>query len=284
MKLAPAILATALLFVAPAVSAQWNGSHLVGAWDADFDAMLAANTGSEEELALATAMLGDASLRITFGSEGSFGLTGQVMGESQSESGTWAVASATGNTLTLTTTTTSSGFAETEQIRVTFRDLNTMSMADESGEAIPFRRAGAAAANVGSAAARRATLPASIGTLMTQDSSWSDGECSAGDLDRASVNAVDLNRDGSDDYIVWHPCNHGANDGQVDVYLRESNGYRGVLRYFGEALEPEATVTNGFYEIRGEACDGWADCETVYYRWGGREYERYRQIRDQQTD
>ena len=124
-------------------------------------------------------------------------------------------------------------------------------------------------------------MPTSIATLIMQEPGWDAQACTAAALGQAQVSSLDANRDGQLDYIVWHPCRRDATHAQVDVYLSEGDAYRSVLTYDGEALSPQTTLTNGFVEMLGHACDGYADCESVYFRWNGSAYQRYRLVRDQ---
>lgn len=277
-------LALALLLVhAPAFAQTVGAEALYGSWDADFQSMLQAQDMSEEERALASAMLGSAQMRLTFDPDGTMLMTGQMMGQQQSERGTWQFVSARDSTLTIAATTTKVGEApETQVFRVTFHSPDRVEMNDEGGDAIPFNRAaiGPSAAQVAQAA-RPAAIPSAIGLLLLQ--AWGD-DCSVDDLARSTAEAVDLNADGRTDYVVEDACSAGANDSDHLVFVDVGGTYRQVLNHNGETLGLHDATTNGYRELVGGYCDGWADCETSYYRWNGAAYERYRAIRDQQVE
>ena len=115
---------------------------LHGTWNADFQAMLASQEMTEEERAMATAFLAGAQMALTFNADGSLAMNGTMMGQEQSESGTWAEVGAEGSTLTISTTTQAEGEeAETETMTVTFASATSITIADPEGEAIPFNKA-----------------------------------------------------------------------------------------------------------------------------------------------
>lgn len=110
---------------------------LVGMWDADFDALLAAEDMSEEDRALATAMLRSARMQVAFDADGTMRMRGEMMGQEQSESGTWESIRASGAELVISGTTDD---GETQSFTVVFETNDTMTVSDESGEPIPFVR------------------------------------------------------------------------------------------------------------------------------------------------
>lgn len=120
-----------------------SAEALHGTWNADFQALLASQEMSEEERAMATAMLGSASMAITFNADGTMTMAGSMMGQEQSESGTFTVVSTEGNKLTLSGTTAGGEGEEpeTQTFTLTFASATAMTMADDSGEAIPFNKA-----------------------------------------------------------------------------------------------------------------------------------------------
>lgn len=120
-----------------------SAEALHGTWNADFQALLASQEMSEEERALATAMLGSASMAITFNADGTMSMAGSMMGQEQSESGTFTVVSTEGNKLTLSGTTAGGEGEEpeTQTFTLTFASATAMTMADDTGEAIPFNKA-----------------------------------------------------------------------------------------------------------------------------------------------
>ena len=118
-----------------------SAESIHGTWAADFQAMLASQEMSEEERALATAMLGSAQMDLTFAADGTMTMAGSMMGQQQTESGTWSMISANGNSLQVAATTQKEGEEpETQNFTVTFNNANSITMADEGGEAIPFNR------------------------------------------------------------------------------------------------------------------------------------------------
>lgn len=118
-----------------------SAESIHGTWAADFQAMLASQEMAEEERALAAAMLGSAQMDLTFGADGTMTMAGSMMGQQQTESGTWSMLSANGNSLQLAATTQKEGEEpETQNFTVTFNNANSITMADEGGEAIPFNR------------------------------------------------------------------------------------------------------------------------------------------------
>lgn len=110
---------------------------LVGMWDADFDALLAEGDFSEEERAMATAMLGSARMQLAFDADGAMRMRGEMMGHFQEESGTWESMTASGAELVISGTTDD---GETQSFTVVFETNETMTMSDDAGEAIPFVR------------------------------------------------------------------------------------------------------------------------------------------------
>lgn len=120
-----------------------SAEALHGTWNADFQALLASQEMSEEERALATAMLGSASMAITFSADGTMSMAGSMMGQEQSETGTFTVVSTEGNKLTLSGTTAGGEGEEpeTQTFTLTFASATAMTMADDTGEAIPFNKA-----------------------------------------------------------------------------------------------------------------------------------------------
>lgn len=119
-----------------------SAAALQGTWGADFQAMLAGQEMTEEERAMATAFLAGATMNLTFNADGTLAMNGVMMGQEQSETGTWSEVGAAGNVLTVSTTTTSEGAeAETETMTVTFASATSITIADPEGEAIPFNKA-----------------------------------------------------------------------------------------------------------------------------------------------
>lgn len=248
---------------------------LIGSWSADFRAMLAAEPLDDEERALAEAMLGNASMVLRFDADGSVNMNGSMMGQTQTETGTWSAVGATGHVLTIVVTTQApGGTPESERMVVTFNGPERLWMADDSGESIPFNRVSA------SPAAQLDQLPNGVVVALLQTTGTSDS-CDSSAFAHVDYEPVDVNLDGAFDYIVHDPCNAGANDGDIYLMLADQDAYRSVLVHYGEALTSTITTTNGFAEMRGSYCDGWADCTETYFRWNGSTYERYREVRDQ---
>ena len=119
-----------------------NAGALHGTWNADFQAMLASQEMTEEERAMATTFLAGAQMALTFNADGSLAMGGVMMGQEQTESGTWSEVGAEANVLTISTTSASEGAeAETETMTVTFASATSIMIADPEGEAIPFNKA-----------------------------------------------------------------------------------------------------------------------------------------------
>ncbi len=116
---------------------------LHGTWNADFQALLAGQEMSDEERALANAMLGSATMALTFAADGNMNMAGSMMGQEQNESGTYTIVSTEGNTMVVAGTTPGEEGEEpkTETLTVTFASATSMTMSDDSGESIPFNRA-----------------------------------------------------------------------------------------------------------------------------------------------
>lgn len=113
-----------------------DASTLVGSWNADFEAMIAAQQVSEEERAMMAQMMAGASMVMTFAADGTASYSATMMGQTQTDSGTYTVTAAAGQTLTVAITESS---GEVEEAVLTFTDANTMSITDE-GETMVFHR------------------------------------------------------------------------------------------------------------------------------------------------
>ncbi len=115
---------------------------LHGTWNADFQAMLAAQEMTEEERSMATAFLEGAQMDLTFNADGSLAMAGVMMGQEQTESGTWTEVGTEGSVLTISTTQQAEGAEpETETMTVTFASATSISISDPDGESIPFNKA-----------------------------------------------------------------------------------------------------------------------------------------------
>ncbi len=126
---------------APAGDFAATADALVGSWDADFQAMLAAQEMTDEERAMAQAFFGSAQMTLTFAADGSLTSAANMMGQEQTEAGTYSVATNEGNTLSVSTTVTKEGSEpEVETVTVTFASADSITISDEGGEAIPFNR------------------------------------------------------------------------------------------------------------------------------------------------
>jgi uncharacterized lipoprotein NlpE involved in copper resistance len=98
---------------------------LVGTWAADLVAMMAGEMeGMEEsERAMVEAMMEGASMTITFNADHTMAMEMSMMGETESEAGTWSLVSATGNTLVVQTT---SPEGEVDTVTMVFNDENSV--------------------------------------------------------------------------------------------------------------------------------------------------------------
>ena len=73
--------------------------------------------------------------------DGSLTSAANMMGQEQTEAGTYSVATNEGNTLSVSTTVTKEGSEpEVETVTVTFASADSITISDEGGEAIPFNR------------------------------------------------------------------------------------------------------------------------------------------------
>ncbi|MCB9520842.1 MAG: hypothetical protein H6699_08205 [Myxococcales bacterium] len=115
---------------------------LVGDWDADFQAELAAM--SDEARAIATSMLGSAALRLTFRADGTMRMDGVRMGQAQTQTGTWELVSTDTNRLAISVTTTYGTEPYTQTMTVGFFNASAYAITnDEPGSVpIPFYRLG----------------------------------------------------------------------------------------------------------------------------------------------
>ncbi len=124
---------------APAGDFAAANDSIHGTWDADMQATLAGMP--EEERALAAMLLGSAQMNLTFGADGTMNMSMTMMGEEQSQAGTFSVSGTEGNVVTLTTTTEEEGETETENMTATFTDANTMELRSaDDPQAFVFKR------------------------------------------------------------------------------------------------------------------------------------------------
>lgn len=119
-----------------------TAESLHGTWAADFQSLLSGGDMSAEERAMMQAMLANATMEFTFTADGTLALDGTVMGQTQSESGTWAFVSAEGNTvnLSMTMATAEGAEPETKTMKAVFSSANHMVLSDDAGEEVPFNR------------------------------------------------------------------------------------------------------------------------------------------------
>lgn len=124
---------------APAGDFTATNDSLHGTWDADMQATLAGMP--EEERALAAMLLGSAQMNLTFGADGTMNMSMTMMGEEQSQAGTFSVTSTEGNVVNLTTTTEEEGEQKTETMTATFTDANTLELRSaDDPQAFVFKR------------------------------------------------------------------------------------------------------------------------------------------------
>ena len=110
---------------------------LLGTWDVDVAAMMAAEGAGPDELAMAEAM----SMQITLTADGTMAMSMSMMGETETEQGTWVFVGTEGPYATITAT---SPDGETSEVVFTFIDYdNATSTAD--GETLILTRAAAEA-------------------------------------------------------------------------------------------------------------------------------------------
>jgi uncharacterized lipoprotein NlpE involved in copper resistance len=97
---------------------------------------------TEEERSMATAFLEGAQMALTFNADGSLAMAGVMMGQEQTESGTWTEVGTEGSVLTISTTKQVEGAEpETETMIITFASATSISISDPDGESIPFNKA-----------------------------------------------------------------------------------------------------------------------------------------------
>lgn len=118
-----------------------SAEQLHGTWSADFVRMLSAQEMAPEEREFALALLAGSTLEVSFGADGALGLSGTMMGQQQSASGTWTAVTAEGNVLRLATTTSEgSGEPVEEVMTIVFYNADFLTLSDEAAEPIPFVR------------------------------------------------------------------------------------------------------------------------------------------------
>ena len=302
MRLLLSIVAFLSLAV-PAAAQTYGAADVVGAWEADFVRTFAAVEMTEEQRALA----GSAHMMIALGADGTIVIEGSMVGDGRVETGNWRVLSAHERTVVIEAAMDRADpqvAPEVTELTLVFDGRDRCDMrASGDDEVVSFDRVSTAAAGVdarsdtgaaasiapqehapsGSGAAPEVApetaevmIPQGIAELLLNDPMWSELNCDIFSLGMAETRSVDVNRDGAMDYIVRHPCNFGANDGQLDLYLADGDGFRRVLSYYGEVLDPAAEWVAGFHEMVGGGCDGLLDCNTTYFRWSGEAYEPYR--------
>lgn len=94
---------------------------LVGTWNADFARMLADDpTLADEERAMMQSIMGQMSMSMTFGADGALRLEANMMGETESEVGTYQVTRVDGRVLIVSAT--SAGSDAPELMYITFPD------------------------------------------------------------------------------------------------------------------------------------------------------------------
>jgi len=121
-----------------------TAENLHGQWNADFQRMLEGEEMTDEERQMAQALFGSAEISFTFGADGSLTMNANMMGQQETESGSWEVQSTEGNVLTISATKdpAEGEEAETEVMVVTFESMNTVAMTEEGGgETLYFNRA-----------------------------------------------------------------------------------------------------------------------------------------------
>ena len=121
-----------------------TAENLHGQWNADFQRMLEGEEMTEEERQMAQALFGSAEISFTFGTDGSLTMNANMMGQQETETGSWEVVSTEGNVITISATKdpAEGEEAETETMVVTFESMTTVSMTEEGGgETLYFNRA-----------------------------------------------------------------------------------------------------------------------------------------------
>ncbi|MCA9564037.1 MAG: hypothetical protein KC561_11145 [Myxococcales bacterium] len=103
---------------------------VVGSWAVDVGAMMEAEMAgaTPEEQQMAQAMIGSMSMVITFGADNTANMVMSMMGETETESGTYQVLSSEGSTVTLSMT---SSDGTVEQIVMTFNTADSVSATSE---------------------------------------------------------------------------------------------------------------------------------------------------------
>jgi hypothetical protein len=122
-----------------------TAENLHGQWNADFQRMLEGEEMTEEERQMAQALFGSAEISFTFGTDGSLTMNANMMGNQETETGTWEVQGVEGNVITITATKNAAEGEEpeTETMVVTFESMNTVAMSEQEGggETLYFNRA-----------------------------------------------------------------------------------------------------------------------------------------------
>lgn len=134
-KFASMTAALAAFFVfASVASAQFTAdeSSVVGVWDVDVVAMMVAEGAPPEALAMAESM----SMAISMNADYTMSMDAVIMGETESEAGSWAFVSAEGAVATVTATNPA---GETTEVVWTFTDADNVSVTAE-GETLTLVR------------------------------------------------------------------------------------------------------------------------------------------------
>lgn len=118
-----------------------SAETLHGTWEIDFEPMLASLPANEQEMA--RQMMGSMEMTLTITPEGGFTMNASMMGETQTETGTYEVVSTALDIVTVNMTTTETSMPsgpETTTIVFTFVDADNMVGVEDGLEHEPDAR------------------------------------------------------------------------------------------------------------------------------------------------
>lgn len=132
---------------APAADGAVTAASLNGTWNANFQKTLENQEMTEEERNMAMAFIAMMQMSMTFAEGGAMTMNATMMGQTESQTGTFEVLSVEGNTITIRATKAAaegSGAPEIETMVVAFENNNSITMrqgTEADGETLYFDRA-----------------------------------------------------------------------------------------------------------------------------------------------
>lgn len=132
---------------APAADGAVTAASLNGTWNANFQKTLENQEMTEEERNMAMAFIAMMQMSMTFADGGAMTMNATMMGQTETQAGSFEVLSVEGNTITIRATKAvaeGSGAPEVETMVVTFENNNSITMrqgTEAEGETLYFDRA-----------------------------------------------------------------------------------------------------------------------------------------------